>query len=110
MSVRRVILDPGHGEYSGPQSDESLRRRLAGHLAARLREYQGEGVQDVTLEGSGTVSARFDGLTGAQAVQALAHRQVFCREAGDRVVFAVGADTRFEDLDYVQGAVAELLE
>lgn len=107
--MRTVILDRAHPDYSGAQADEGLRRRLAGHLAARLREYNGEGIEDVTAGGDGVVSARIGGLSGEEAARRLRKRGVFCEAAGEYAAFAVGERTSFEELDYVQAAAAELL-
>lgn len=107
--MRTVILDRAHAGYGGPQADERLRRRLAGHLAARLREYGGEGIEEVTLSGDGVVSARIGRLSGEEARARLRELGVLCEAAGERTAFAVGAHTCFEELDYVQAAAAELL-
>ena len=74
--MRTVILDRNHPGYEGPQLNERMRRRQAGHLAARL----------------------------------LAERSVFCEWRGETVVFAIGAHTCFEELDWVQAAASELLQ
>ena len=102
--MRTVILD-GRG---GLCPEDRRREKLAGHLNARLEEYVEEGIRSL-IEGSGTVTAHFAGLDGAAVVQRLAEAGVFARAAGERVRFLMGADTTFEDLDYVQAAAAELL-
>lgn len=107
--MRTVILDRTHPGYGGPQRDERLRRRLAGHLTARLREYEGEGIERVSMTGDGLVTAVIAGWPGAKAADALRARNVFCESDGEQVVFAIGAHTCFEELDYVQAAAAELL-
>lgn len=107
--MRTVILDRAHPGYGGPQRDERLRRRLAGHLAARLREYEEEGIGPVFANDDGLVTAVIGGRSGSEAADALRARNVFCESDGEQVVFAIGAHTCFEELDYVQAAAAELL-
>ena len=107
---RTVVLSPGHPDWTGPQADPALCRRLTGHLAARLREYTEEGVAPVDIPQEGVVAARIAGVDASQAVQSLARRRVFCQNQDGALVFSIGADTSFEDLDYVQAVVAELLE
>lgn len=108
--MRTVYLNPAGADYPGPHAPGERRRRLAGHLNARLGEYLGEGVEQVAVEEGDVVCARLSGYTGAQGAQALAHHQVYCQGDGAWVRFVLSAATTFEDLDYVQGAVAQLLE
>lgn len=107
---RTVILSPTHPDWAGPQADPALCRRLTGHLAARLREYTEEGIAPVDIPQEGVVAARITGVDADRAVQALARRRVFCQNQDGVLLFSIGADTSFEDLDYVQAVVAELLE
>ena len=119
---RTVILSPAHPDWAGPQADPALCRRLTGHLAAndrhmyvvlraaRLREYTEEGIAPVDILQDGLVTARITGVDADRAVQALARRRVFCQNQDGALLFSIGADTSFEDLDYVQAVVAELLE
>ena len=107
---RTVILSPTHPDWAGPQADPALCRRLTGHLAARLREYTEEGIAPVDILQDGLVTARITGVDADRAVQALARRRVFCQNQDGALLFSIGADTSFEDLDYVQAVVAELLE
>lgn len=107
---RTVILSPTHPDWAGPQADPALCRRLTGHLAARLREYTEEGIAPVDILQDGLVTARITGVDADRAVQALARRRVFCQNQDGVLLFSIGADTSFEDLDYVQAVVAELLE
>jgi len=106
--MRVVILDRNHSGYGGVQPNETLRRRQAGHLAARLREYNGFGIEQVTVDDD-VVTAQIGTHSGEQAAALLARRNVFCEWAGASVIFAVGAHTCFEELDYVQAAASELL-
>lgn len=102
--MRQVELDG----RNGPCTDAALRDKLAGHLWARLKEYEEDGIQ-ARLAGPGEVLARVDGMGGEQAVQALARQGVRALTQGDAVRFVIGPAVRFEDLDYVQSVVAELL-
>ena len=106
--MRTVILDRNHPGHAGVQPNEALRRRQAGHLAARLREYNGFGIEQVTVEDD-VVTACIGTHSGEQAAARLAQRNVFCEWEGASAVFAVGAHTCFEELDYVQAAASELL-
>ena len=103
--MRQVILDG----RTGPLEDASLRDKLAGHLLARLREYEQEGIA-ARPDGPGTVLAQLGRLSGEQAVRALGQAGVQALAAGDRVRFLVGPGVSFEDLDYVQAVAAGLLE
>lgn len=107
---RTVILDPGHPSWGGPQPDPTLRHRLAGHLAARLREYNQEGISSVETPEDGVVAAQVAGPELQNALAQLARRRVYCAVQNGALHFTIGAGTSFEDLDYVQSAVAELLE
>ncbi|HIT32409.1 MAG TPA: hypothetical protein IAC25_06235 [Candidatus Enterenecus stercoripullorum] len=107
---RTVILDPTHPDWAGPQTDPVLCRRLTGHLAARLREYTEEGIAPVDILRDGLVSAQIAGVDPHQAVSALARQRVFCQSREGALLFSIGADTSFEDLDYVQAVAAQLLK
>lgn len=102
--MRQVDLDGRNGLCA----DAALRDKLAGHLHARLNEYKEDGIQ-ARLAGSGEVLARFVGMSGARVVHALARRGICALPEGDSVRFVIGPEVRFEDLDYVQSAAAELL-
>ena len=95
-----------------PTGDADLLRRLTGHLLARMQELE---VLGMTAEGSlpdGLVTIRFTRRDNAEAARWLEQeRQV-------RAAYDVGTDAirmqvtpkvTFEDLDYVQAAVMELL-
>ncbi|HJH62639.1 MAG TPA: hypothetical protein IAC84_05190 [Firmicutes bacterium] len=106
---RTVVLTPDHPDWAGPPADPNLLRRLTGHLAARLREYSQEGIDPVEILRDGVVSARIAGVDDQQATQALARASVFCQSQDGVLLFSIGASTSFEDLDYVQAVVSELL-
>ena len=107
---RTVVLSPSHPDWAGPPPDPALRRRLTGHLAARLREYTQEGIAPVDILQDGVVSARIAGVESDQALPRLARRRVYAQARDGAFLFTIGADVTFEDLDYVQAVVAELLE
>lgn len=108
----------------------SLReRKLTGHLIARLREYEEDGLRVLgTLDAhqqAGVVSVDFLKLDNAEAAfrldrdygiqtrcglhcAPLAHQALGTFPHGT-VRFSVGPFTRFEDIDYVQGAVGAIL-
>lgn len=101
--MRCVILDG----RNGPQTDMTRRDKLAGHLHARLAEYEEEGIRPQLEEGG--VRAGISGLSGRQAAALLAEHGVFALAEGDCVRFLMGPGVSFEDLDYVQGVAAKLL-
>ena len=114
------------------QDLEALRRReikLTGHLIARLREMEEDGLKIFgTLDAArqvGVVSVDFPGLDNAEAAfqlerdygvltrcglhcAPLAHRTLGTFPAGT-VRFSVGPFTRFEDVDYLQAAVCGVM-
>ena len=114
------------------QDGAALRRReqkLTGHLIARLREMEPDGLRVLgpldPEEQVGVVSVDFPGLDNAEAAfrlerefhiqcrcglhcAPLAHKTLGTYPQGT-VRFSVGPFASFEDIDYVQGAVAELL-
>ena len=102
--MRQMSLDGRDGLCA----DGILRDKLAGHLCARLNEYEEDGIQ-ARMAGPGEVLARFDGMTGEQAVCALTRQGIFALAVGDAVRFVIGPEVCFEDLDYVQSAAAQLL-
>ena len=104
-------------------------RRLTGHLIARLREYEEDGLRVLgTLDAhrqAGVVSVDFTDMDNAEAAYRLdreygiqcrcglhcaplAHQTLGTFPHGT-VRFSVGPFTRFEDIDYLQGAVGEIL-
>ena len=106
---RTAILDPDHPDWTAHLDVRRL-RRLTGHLAARLGEYNQDGIDSVEILGDGIVSARIAGLEAPAARELLARQRVYCQVQGDRLRFYIGAAITFEDLDYVQAAAASLLE
>lgn len=104
-------------------------RRLTRHLIARLREYEEDGLRVLgTLDARkqvGVVSVGFSGIDNAEAAFRLerdygiqtrcglhcapmAHQTLGTFPHGT-VRFSVGPFTRFEEIDYLQGAVGEIL-
>ena len=114
------------------QDLEALRRReikLTGHLIARLREMEEDGLKIFgTLDAArqvGVVSVDFPGLDNAEAAfqlerdygvltrcglhcAPLAHRTLGTFPAGTGR-FSVGPFTRFEDVDYLQAAMCGVM-
>ena len=114
------------------QDQAALRRReqrLTGHLIARLAEYEEDGLRVLGTRDEkkqvGVVSVDFVGRDNAQCAYRLerdfgiqtrcglhcaplAHKTLGTYPQGT-VRFSVGPFTAFEDIDYVQGAVAEIL-
>lgn len=102
--MRTVILDGRDGVCAAVP----LRDKLAGHLNARLLEYEQDGIAS-RVDSLGTVLARFPGQDGAEAAEKLEKAGVFPSSEGEWVKFVIGPKTSFEELDYVQAAAAELL-
>ena len=119
-------------DWGVAQGWENLRRRekrLTGHLIARMREMEEDGLRVLgTLDAErqvGVVSVDFPGLDNAEAafrlekefgIQArcglhcapLAHKTLGTFPQGT-VRFSVNPLTRFEDIDYLQAAVCEVM-
>ena len=91
--MRRVDLArPG-----APSGDRARVARLTRHLKARL-------------EASGTVTARFPGQdTGGVLDRLERDWGVTVLQDGEDAVFRLAPSVRFEDLDYVWGALFEVL-
>ena len=91
--MRRVDLArPG-----APSGDRARVARLTRHLKARL-------------EDSGTVTARFPGQdTGGVLDRLERDWGVTVLQDGEDAVFRLAPSVRFEDLDYVWGALFEVL-
>lgn len=95
---------------------EALRvQKLTGHLWARLMELEEDGLRVLSptdpKAGSGEVRVQFPAGEGRTAVQRLGERYGVRCTAGAQgdVCFALGPDTTFEALDYVQDAVYRYL-
>lgn len=114
--MRHVNLrPPAEGEKPTGVDGNTLRRRT-GHLWARMSELLGSGfvVQSEFEEekGFGWVSIQFPNLESDKAMERL-QREYGIQAAltPDRrwVLFSVTAHASFEDMDYVQAAVMDLL-
>lgn len=98
----------------GPEEARRV-QKLTGHLWARLMELEEDGLRVLSpagpKEGAGVVLVQVPGGDGGGAVRRLRERYgVACTVYGQGTVrFALGPDTSFEELDYVQDAVYRLL-
>ena len=105
--MRRVDLArPG-----APSGDRARVARLTRHLKARLEDFGPGGPQVVSAdEETGAVTARFPGHDTAQVLQRL-EKQCGVRavQEGELALFRLTPQVRFEDLDYVWGALFEVL-
>lgn len=81
--------------------------KLTGHLNARMAELVEDGLTLSCQENRVTVA--FPGLDSATARAKLAQFGVAAGDEDGRVVFTVTDRVSHEDLDYVQGAVMEIL-
>lgn len=116
-------------EAQDAQALRERERRLTGHLIARLREYEEDGLRVLGTGDArkqvGVVSVDFLTMDNAEAAYRLdstygiqtrcglhcaplAHKTLGTFPKGT-VRFSIGPFTTFEDIDYVQGAVGELL-
>lgn len=96
--------------HSVPGQEARL-ARLVRHLDARLRDF-GPGGPEVLAsdQETGVVTARFPGHDTARILEQLEHRcGVSVGLEGDRAVFHLSPDVRFEDLDYLWGCLFDLL-
>lgn len=94
-----------------PHSSDPLRTaRLTGHLKARLLDFGPGGPEVPDFDpAAGTVSARFPGKDTAQVLALLEQAGISAGQEGDRAVFYLRPDTRFEDLDYLWGCLFNIL-
>ncbi len=87
-------------------------RRLGGHLWARMKEYDGEGLSvpgPGPLDRVGIVSVDFSRQDNERAALLLKQRyHVHASVFQGMVRFSAGPFLSFEDIDYVQGAVGTL--
>lgn len=105
--MRRVDLArPG-----APSGDRARVARLIRHLKARLEDFGPGGPQVMGVdEASGTVTARFPGQdTGGVLDRLERDWGVTVLQDGEDAVFRLAPSVRFEDLDYVWGALFEVL-
>ena len=117
------------GESQGWEELYRREKRLTGHLIARLREMEPDGLRlfgPLDREKQvGIVSVDFPGMDGAEAAfrlerehgiacrcglhcAPLAHRALGTFPAGT-VRFSVSALSRYEDIDYLQAAVCDVM-
>ncbi len=92
-------------------SDVNQVEKLTGHLNARMEELIEDGltVSHRIQNGVGLVSISFPNMEGARAQQRLSDYGVAATEESNQVIFRVTGLVSHEDLDYVQGAVMEIL-
>lgn len=107
--MRSVYLKPGMTNL--PNRTDYI-RRLAGHLFARMKELEEIGLTAEANLSEGRISVRFSRRDNAQAADWLKQKRRIETEYNPETnligMQVTGAIT-FEDLDYVQGAVMELL-
>lgn len=105
--MRRVDLTrPG-----APSGDRARVARLTRHLKARLEDFGPGGPQVTGVdESAGTVTARFPGRSTGGVLDRLERDWgVAALQKGEDAVFRLSPSVRFEDLDYVWGALFEVL-
>ena len=84
--------------------------RLVRHLAARLQDFGPGGPEVLSADqAAGLVTARFPGHDTGAVLERLKKRGISVLLEGDRAVFLLSPDVRFEDLDYVWGCLFEIL-
>lgn len=96
---------------AGQPADPARLARLTRHLRARLLDFGPGGPEVLSAdEGTGVVAARFPGREAGQVLERL-EREYGIRAAleGDKAVFYLRSDARFEDLDRVWGGLADIL-
>jgi len=95
-----------------PAGSGAALKRLTGHLCARMRELEEIGLTVGGELSEGLVTIRFFGRDNAGAAVWLEEKRRIRTgyDAGtDMILMQVTDAVTFEDLDYVQGAVMELL-
>ncbi len=87
-------------------------RRLTGHLLARMKELEEIGLTAAGNLSEGRVSIRFSGRDNAEAADWLKRKrgiETAYDQVENLIYMQVTGKITFEDIDYVQGAVTELL-
>ncbi len=105
--MRSVWLDrPG-----GAAGDAARLARLTRHLRARLLDFDPGGPEVLWAdEAAGAVAARFPGYDAGEVLSELERAYgVRAAREGEQAVFHLSPGTRFEDLDYLWGALNEIL-
>lgn len=95
---------------SAPSSRGDTEKRLTGHLLARMRELEEIGLTVAVSEG--VVTIRFSGRDNGEAAGWLERKRRIMTAydaVQDLIRMQVTCAVTFEDLDYVQSAVMELL-
>lgn len=110
--MRTVYMDKS---VAPTQRGDALTSRLGGHLWARLMELEPCGMTVVEGEEdarkTGVVAINWHKGSNEEMVRRLAqdyHIYASQNEQGDAVTFSTGTAS-FEDIDYVQGAVWEVI-
>lgn len=95
--------------------DGDLERKLTGHLNARIGEYEGYGLhvlgpQDLGYQPQG-VWVTFTALSDDQAAQQLETRFHIAHHRSPQgpIGFTPSPQTRFEEIDHLQGAIDALV-
>ena len=85
--------------------------KLTGHLNARMEELMEDGltVSHELQNGVGKIRIGFPHQESRKALRRLADFGIAAAEADHQVLFTVTDRISHEDLDYVQGAVMEIL-
>lgn len=96
---------------AGGDRDPARIARLTRHLKARLEDFGPGGPQVTGVdESAGTVTARFPGRSTGGVLDRLERDWgVAALQKGEDAVFRLSPSVRFEDLDYVWGALFEVL-
>lgn len=100
------------GVQTGGEPAPGAPEKRAGHLLARMRELDGFGVAVRDDPETGETLVRFTARDNAQAAAWLEEKRriaVTYDPAEDWLVMRATPWVSFEDIDYVQGAVMELL-
>lgn len=108
MAMRSVCLKSGISDMH----NGTTAQRLFRHLLARMKELEEMGLTAGGDASEDIVKVRFTGRSNAEAAAWLLRKrriQTGYDPAADIISMQVTGGVSFEDLDYVQGAVMELL-
>lgn len=112
MTGRTVYLNHTEGQRVRTEHTSRLTRHLMGRMLELVEDgARILGAQDPFIPQMGPVCVDFTTVENSEMVLCLAREyNVFTRQAHQGpVVFSIGAGTTFEDIDYAQGAVYEIL-
>ena len=98
-------------DQSPDSADAGQVEKLTGHLNARMEELTEDGltVSCEVQNGVGRIRIRFPNQACGKALRRLERYGIMASEKENQILFTVTGRVSHEDMDYVQGAVMEIL-